>query len=289
MITHISGHTSVYGIIGSPVAHSRSPLMQNAGFAALGIDAVYVPFKVSSEKLEIALQGLNSLGVAGFNVTIPHKTAIMEYLDDISPEAQVAGAVNTVVINEGRLTGFNTDGSGLIVSLWRDLGFRPAGMRVLILGAGGAARGAAAGLSAAGVESIVLVNRTFERAFQIVKDLEKSFPSVSLTAKDEAKLPEIIGEADILINATSLGMQGEDFSWLPLALMRNDAKVYDMVYSESETALCRAASVHGLDSADGMGMLAAQGELAFELWTGRFPPDGLFRSSIEKNIKLSKS
>ena len=168
----ICGTTRVYGIIGWPVEHSRSPLMQNAAFRSLGLDCVYVPFAVPPERLAQAVQGMRALGVAGWNVTIPHKTAIMPLLDDLSPEAVRAGAVNTVLNQAGRLIGYNTDGAGLVIALERELDCRVAGLKMVVLGAGGAARGAVAALAAAGVARITVVNRTLSTAQSLVEQLQ---------------------------------------------------------------------------------------------------------------------
>jgi shikimate dehydrogenase len=150
----VTGKTTVVGIIGFPVTHSLSPVMHNAAFAALGLDWIYVPFQVPREGLARGVAGLAALGVAGFNVTIPHKVAIIPLLDRISPEAELAGAVNVVALQDGALVGYNTDGIGLVAALARAFGFTPAGRSVLVLGAGGAARAAVAALGSAGAARI---------------------------------------------------------------------------------------------------------------------------------------
>jgi len=279
----IQGTTRVYGIIGWPVAHSRSPQMQNAAFQALGMDCVYVPFAVSPQRLAEAVQGLRCLGVAGWNVTIPHKSAIMPFLDQLSPEAVRAGAVNTVCNQDGCLIGYNTDGAGLLISLERDLDCLVAGKRIVVLGAGGAARGAVAALAEAGAAGITVVNRTLATASQLAAELQDHFSSQTmLGAADLSTLPQLLSEADLLINATSLGLHGEEIDGLDLALLPATAKVYDMVYGVSSTPLVRSARQHGLLSCDGLGMLAAQGELAFRHWTGANLPVGLMAKSLQQ-------
>ena len=178
----IRGTTRVYGIIGWPVEHSRSPLMQNAAFRSLGLDSVYVPFAVPPEQLAQAVQGLRALGVAGWNVTIPHKIAIIPLLDELSPEALQAGAVNTVLNQAGRLIGYNTDGAGLLIALERELDCRVAGVRVAVLGAGGAARGAVAALANAGAARITVVNRTLATAQTLVEALQMHLSGKRLKA-----------------------------------------------------------------------------------------------------------
>jgi len=279
----IQGTTRVYGIIGWPVAHSRSPLMQNAAFQALGMDCVYVPFAVPPQRLAEAVQGLRCLGVAGWNVTIPHKSTIMPFLDQLSPEAVRAGAVNTVCNQDGCLIGYNTDGAGLLISLERDLNCPVDGKRLVVLGAGGAARGAVAALAEAGAAGITVVNRTLATASQLITELQGHFSSQSmLGVADFSTLPQLLSEADLLINATSLGLHGEKIDGLDLALLPATAKVYDMVYGVSSTPLISSARQHGLLSCDGLGMLAAQGELAFCRWTGVNPPVGLMAKALQQ-------
>ena len=278
----VTGTTRVYGIIGWPVAHSLSPVIQNAAFAALGLDAVYVPFAVPPVGLEEAVRGLRRLGVAGFNVTIPHKTAVIPFLDDLSPEAGQIGAVNTVVRRDDRLIGFNTDAAGFLISLQRDLGFSPAGRRVLLLGAGGAARAALAALGGAGVEQVVVANRTVFRAEEMCQQYKVLAPQVDMFGVPLDRLGDsaFLRAFDLLVNTTSLGMEGTSIASLDLTRARPDLRVYDMVYRPAETPLLLMARHLGLPAVNGLGMLAAQGEAAFTLWTGRTPPAGLMGARL---------
>lgn len=283
MKTVIQGTTRVYGIIGWPVGHSRSPQMQNTAFQALGMDCVFVPFAVPPQQLAEAVQGLRCLGVAGWNVTIPHKSAIMPFLDQLSPEAVRAGAVNTVCNRDGCLIGYNTDGAGLLISLERDLDCLVAGKRIVVLGAGGAARGAVAALAEAGTAAITVVNRTLSTASQLAAELHGHVASQQLIAvADFSMLPQLLPETDLVINATSLGLHGEEIAGLDLALLPAAAKVYDMVYGASSTPLVSSARQRGLQACDGLGMLAAQGELAFCHWTGVTPPAGLMPMALQQ-------
>lgn len=278
----IRGTTKIYGIIGWPVAHSRSPVMQNTAFRSLGLDSVYVPFAVPPEHLALAVQGMRALGVAGWNVTIPHKTAVIPLLDEVSPEALQAGAVNTVLNQAGRLIGYNTDGAGLLIALERELGCRVAGLRVAVLGAGGAARGAVAALATAGTARIIVVNRTLSTAQTLVEEVQRCLSDSGLRLKTAGfdELAELLPETDLLINATSLGLQGEKINGLELALLPDAAKVYDMVYGSVTSPLVQQARQRGLPVCDGLGMLVAQGELAFQRWTGVIPPPGLMASAL---------
>lgn len=281
---NITGKTQVLGIIGHPVEHSLSPLMQNAVIEALGIDYVYVPFAVEPESLPAALRGLRALGIRGFNVTIPHKSAIIPLLDKISPEAELCGAVNTVCRENGLLIGYNTDGTGLLKSLREDLGFEPSGSAVLLLGAGGAARGALASLCGAGVSRIVIANRTRERGELLMESFRDRFPGVALqlSTLDKEQLEGHLQTCDLMVNTTSVGMNRTSFEGLDLSAIASHAMVYDMVYSPPETPLLAAAKNNGIACANGLGMLAAQGEAAFTIWTGMQPPFGLMKRSLQE-------
>ena len=278
----LQGTTKVLGIIGHPVRHSLSPLMQNAALRACGLDYIYVPFEVASEDLGVAIAGLKALGVAGFNVTIPHKSAVIPYLDELDDSAVAAGAVNTVKNDSGRLIGFNTDGDGLIRSLADDLDFVPRSHSIVIIGAGGAARGAIAALCRAGARRIIIANRTHDRAAELASDMSDRFSGTELSiAAGFEDLQEFLPHVDLLINTTSLGMNRENIPFPRLCALSPTTRVYDMIYSPCVTPLlCEAARV-GLRCANGLGMLAAQGELAFTIWTGKIPPSGLMRSVLD--------
>ncbi len=284
----LTGKTRVLGIIGHPVAHSLSPLMQNAAIVALGLDYIYVPFPVEPQDLPGAVKGLRSLGVHGFNVTLPYKTAIIPLLDRISPEAELSGAVNTVKREDGLLIGYNTDGTGFIKSLAVDLCFNPLGATVLILGAGGAARGATAALCSSGVRKIIVANRTMENALALVTSFSDKYRGIEfgLSSLETKELAGPLGAANLLVNTTSVGMSGSSFNNLDLEVMTTGAKVYDMVYSPPETPLIAAAKRRNLSCANGLGMLAAQGENAFYLWTGVTPPPGTMKTMLLKAINL---
>jgi shikimate dehydrogenase len=276
----IFGTTRVYGIIGWPVAHSLSPAMQNAAFQALGLDCCYVPFAVAPEHLAAAVNGLRCLDVRGFNVTIPHKEAVIPLLDALSDEAQRAGAVNVVKSEDGRLIGHNTDGSGFIRSLTEDLHFDPRGKRVLLLGAGGAGRAALAALCAAGAAAVTVVNRSRQRAETLVALFAGSVRSSLATAPLTLLGERSVADFDLLVNSTSIGMQGTSFAGFNPALLNPGACVYDMVYAPAETPLLAAVRRAEIRGANGLGMLAGQGELAFRFWTGHEPPPGLMKQTL---------
>lgn len=281
MIT-LSGTTNVLGIIGNPVKHSLSPAMQNAAFEACGLNYVYVPFTVAPERLAEAVSGLRALGIGGFNVTIPHKVAIIPYLDELDGTAEDAGAVNTVLVRDGRMIGYNTDGDGLLDSLEEDLDFVPGADPIIIVGAGGAARGAVAALCRAGAHKIVIVNRSHDSAVTLKEELNRRYPQVGIDAVPRGGLErELLQRVSLLINTTSLGMHGERIDFIDLAGLPASAKVYDMVYSPPLTPLMTEAAVRGLMVSNGLGMLAAQGEKAFRIWTGQSPPKRMMKRVLQ--------
>ena len=278
----VTGKTTVTGIIGSPVSHSLSPVMQNRAFAALGLDWVYVPFPVSRAGLPRAVAGLAALGVAGFNVTIPHKVAIMPLLERVSPEAELIGAVNVVALQDGVLVGYNTDGCGLLEALRRDFGFSPAGRSILVLGAGGAARGAVAALGSAGAASIALANRSVAPAELLVADLAPRLPGLFLTAHPLERLRDasFLSRFELIVNTTSVGMAGDAFPGLVLSGLKPGLLVYDMVYAPPVTPLLSQARACGLAAGNGLSMLVAQGEAAFAIWTGQRAPAGCMAQAL---------
>lgn len=261
--------------------------MHNSALQACGLDYVYVPFDVAPEGLGAAVAGLKALGVAGFSVTIPHKTQIMQYLDEIDVSADAAGAVNTVKNERGRLVGYNTDGDGLVRSLADEFGFNVRGASIAIIGAGGAARGAIAALCRAGAGRIIIANRTHERASELASELALRFPDAALSVVSGFKeLEECLTNMDMLVNTTSLGMNRDPLPFLRLARLPRTAMVYDMVYAPPVTPLLKEAAGLGLNVANGLGMLAAQGELAFAIWTGITPPSGLMKSVLDGSCDL---
>lgn len=278
----INGATRLYGILGHPVAGSLSPAMHNAAFQALGINAAYVPFPVPPERLAEAVAGLSAAGVGGFNLTVPHKLAILPLLDEITPTAQAIGAVNTVRCEAGRLSGTNTDGAGLLASLAEELDWQPGGKTVLLLGAGGAARGIAFALLAAGAATLLIANRTPARAGELAAHCKAAFPKANL---DTPAWTELAGLGPhLLINATTVGM-GDGASPADLEPLGVSEGVVDIVYSPLETPLLRNAAQRGLPTLNGLGMLLHQGALAFGFWTGQEAPLDVMREALLAGLK----
>jgi shikimate dehydrogenase len=277
----LDGNTKILGIIGHPVGHSLSPAMQNAALTACGLGYVYVPFDVHPGQLAEAVSGLRALGIAGCNVTIPHKVAIASYLDRLDESAEAAGAVNTVLNDNGRLIGYNTDGDGLVRSLAEELDVVPGAGTIVMLGAGGAARGAVAALCRAGAQRIVIVNRSPEKARDLVHALGKRYTATELLIPGSGiELRTSMKEAALLINTTSVGMNHDRISMVSLTDLPADARVYDMVYAPPVTPLLKEAKERGLRCANGLGMLSGQGELAFKIWTGVEPPPRVMKEVL---------
>jgi len=261
----IGGASRIYAIIGDPIAHSLSPRMQNAAFAATGIDAVYVPLHVRADALAAAVEGFRAFGLAGWNVTVPHKEAMAALVDELRPRARAAGAVNTVVRTaRGGLVGDNTDGAGFVAAL-HEARTSPRGA-VLLIGAGGSARGIAQALLASGCRRIVIANRTRERADALVATLDDRRAEASgldvLTARDE------LARFDVIVNATAATLGAGRLPALPFAATKRDALCCDLMYGKPSPFL-RAAARTRRRTMDGLPMLLHQGALAFTLWTGR--------------------
>ncbi|RUM89399.1 MAG: shikimate dehydrogenase [Thermovibrio sp.] len=262
----ITGKTSVYGIVGFPVKHSLSPVMQTAAFEEAGIDAVYVPFEVKPELLKEAVEGLKALGVKGFNVTVPHKEKVIESLDYLSDETEAIGAVNTVKNEEGKLTGYNTDAEGFIRSLQEE-GIDLKGKRVLMFGAGGAAKAVGYALLREGVKFLNVVNRDFSRGKKL-GDLLGKFGNVLVYPLKEGTVEVLLKDADVIVNTTSVGLRRDDPQLFDYSKIPKGIVVVDIIYNPPETPLLRAARERGCKTVNGLGMLIHQGAVAFEIWTG---------------------
>ncbi len=264
----VDAHTHLYGIFGSPVRHSLSPLIHNTAFDHLKMNAAYMAFEVSKEQLPLAFEAVRSLGIRGVNITIPHKEAACNFVDEI-PEVidRTAGALNTVVNKQGKLFGYNTDGVGFLIALKEELGFHPAGKTALVLGAGGSARAVVFALANAQAEKIMIHNRTQERAEGLADFLSASCTDMEIEAVES--LEAVKGrKIDLVVNATSCGMKVEDPLPMDLNHLQKGACVYDLIYAPSETKLLKEAKRLGLPCANGLGMLAGQAALSFGLWTG---------------------
>jgi shikimate dehydrogenase len=267
--------TSVLGIIGFPIGHSISPAFQQAALDHSGIDAFYQAWEVAPDRVGGFVAGLRRAEVLGINVTVPHKETVIPYLDEVDDWATEAGAVNTIVNRDGCLIGHNTDGYGFLRALREGAGFQPRSRRVLVLGAGGAARGVVLALAREGIGQLLVANRTLPRAellAQLARDRGISAQAIPLSWHE----PSLAAfEAHLIVNCTSIGMaHGPDPTGTPLLphQIPPTSLVYDLVYNPMETPLLRAAARAGAGILGGIRMLVYQGAASFEMWTGRAAP-----------------
>ena len=261
------------GIIGHPIGHSISPVFQQAALHAIGFDGTYQPWDVAPGDVGEFIDGLRAPGTLGINVTVPHKEGVIPFLDEVDDWASTAGAVNTIVNRDGRLTGHNTDGIGFLRALREGADFEPRGRDVLVLGAGGSARGVVYALARAGVAQIFIANRTRERAERLAAVSIDSGAAAEVLALSDAK--EATGEVALIVNCTSMGMvHGPDEHGTPLSAadIPPTVVVNDLVYNPLETPLLREAAKAGATTLGGIQMLVYQGAASFEMWTGQDAP-----------------
>lgn len=263
------------GIFGYPIRHSISPAMHNAAFESAGIDAVYEAWETAPEDLGDGVGALRSKDYLGANVTVPHKQAVMEHLDDIDSLATRIGAVNTIVNQNGRLLGSNTDALGFINSLKNEAGVNVSGLNVVLIGAGGAARAAAYALSDAQAGELTIANRTVERAESLATELRKTGAETVSYGISDPDFLSACERADLIVNSTSVGMlhgPAEGESPIPASAISPGCVVYDMVYNPSRTPLLTDAEKSGARIVGGLPMLVHQGAAAWTRWTGREAP-----------------
>jgi shikimate dehydrogenase len=280
----ISGKTKIYGIFGYPVEHTFSPGMHNSAFKKLGMDASYVPFAVPPERLEDAVRAVVPLGLCGLNVTVPHKERVLAFLDELSEEARLIGAVNTIEVRKGRLIGHNTDGRGFLRSLRERGGMDPKGKKFLFIGSGGAARAVGFSLALAGAAEIVFRDLDVRKASLLASDIrvKTGVPAVCITHE---MLQEYATDADCLINATPLGLKRTDPLPIPAMLVRRKHLLCDLVYNPPETAFLKMAKKKGAKRLPGLGMLLYQGVIAFEIWTGKKAPILVMKNALSRQIR----
>jgi len=281
----IDASTRLCALFGLPVVHSASPAMHNAAFIALGLNWRYLAFQVAPNDLCAAIEGARAMNFAGVNLTVPHKLAAVDMMDELDASAKMFGAVNTIrfkcSIGSIRAVGFNTDADAIAASLSEDLKLKLPGARVLLLGAGGAGRTAALKLASENVAELFLVNRTRSKALGIAQEIKRQFHSVKI----QVGYP--VGRVDLVMNATSLGLRPADASPLDEKKfsLRHASAVYDMIYCPSQTRLLARAIKAGCKTANGLGMLLYQGARAFEIWTGKSAPLNVMRKALEHAVQ----
>jgi shikimate dehydrogenase len=281
----ISGKTRVCGVIGDPIEHSLSPIMHNAAFQALDLDYVFLAFKVKPACVTDAVNGMRALNIRGFNVTMPHKKTVMASLDRIDLSAQIINSVNTILSKENLLFGFNTDGVGAVRAL-KENGVELKGRKVLLLGAGGAARAIAYAM-AKEADELAVLNRTVKDAQALARLVEKAankrIVAGSLSLED---IDANLQDSDILINATSVGMKPRpDETPVPIELLRKNLSVIDIVYNPLETKLAKDAKAVGAKVVSGVEMLIYQGAASFEIWIGKSAPVEVMRKAALTHLQ----
>ena len=285
---NISGTTQVYGIIGDPVEHTMSPLMHNCAIAEMGIDAIYVPFHVQTEQLESAVRGMKALSIMGLNVTVPHKTRIIEYLDSLTDEAKIVGAVNTIINDKGVLRGENTDVYGFLMCLTRGSGLKRLPEHICVIGAGGAARGVVyACAMRKEVSEITIINRTLSKAEKIANEYAPLTGTAikALPAEDNIFL-KVLTSAGLIVNTTSVGMHPhiEDSPVPDPKVFHEGQVVCDIIYNPVRTRLLRDAASQGARTVEGLAMLAYQGARSLSLWTGMDAPVKVMLHTLKRKF-----
>jgi shikimate dehydrogenase len=286
----ISGKTRLCGVIGDPIEHSLSPTIHNAAFNYLKLDFVFLAFRVKAADLENAIQGMRGLGIHGLNVTMPHKSTVIGCLDEVDSTVKFLGSANTILNKDGKLSGFNTDGVGALKAL-RENGAKLSEKKVLLLGAGGAAKAIALSL-AEEVGELVVLNRTAEKAKKLAEALEQiSNKKVVGGSLSPDTILKNLQDSDVLINATSVGMHPEaNQSIVPPQWLRSDLTVMDIVYNPVETKLAKDAKAAGARVISGVEMLIYQGAASFEIWTGLSAPiEVMRRAAINKLSSVGAS
>lgn len=275
------------GVLGYPVAENPTGVMQEAAFRSAGLNWRYMTIQVKPDDLADAMRGVRAFGMRGVNLTIPHKVEVMQYLDEIAPDAEKIGAVNTIRRVGDHLIGENTDGKGFLRGLHVDAHFDPAGKRVVILGAGGASRAVSTELVLAGAAELIIVNRTQQRGEEMVSDVRyRTDAAISLVPWKETFV--VPPDVDLLVNATSIGLYPNVDAMPDVNLERakNDLLVCDVVFNPPETRFLRVARERGLPTLDGLSMLVYQGVIAFELWTGRDAPEAVMKAALRQALGL---
>ena len=284
----VSGRTKNLGVIGWPIAHSLSPAMQTAAIRAAGVDYSYIAMPVRPEALPAAVEGLKCLGFRGFNVTIPHKSAVMELLDEVDEDARRIGAVNTVVNDNGRLTGYNTDVTGFLRGL-SGSGVTTANKNAAVFGAGGAARAVVWGLIREKAARITVGGRDAEQAKAALADFSGD-AAMEIFSWEDGRFEDALGEADILVNTTPLGMTPEVGAAPPVRWesVRPEAFVYDIIYTPERTRFLREAEARKHRVLNGTAMLVGQGAEAFALWTGTHPDEDAMEKALLDSLRAKE-
>ncbi len=284
----IKGNTKIVGLFGYPVHHTFSPAMHNACFEALKMDFVYLPFEVRPDDLKEAVGALAPLGITGVNVTIPHKEKVIPFLDEISPEAELIGSVNTIEVRGRRLKGHNTDAFGFETSLRQGLGVELQSRKIFVMGAGGASRAVCFQAALSGAQELVIADVEEDRSESLCASVAKAFPEcrVRTCPVREKEIVEALIGKDLFVNATPIGMKPDDPALIQVEWISPSTHVFDVIYNPEETRLLREAGEKGHKTLNGIGMLLHQGARAFEIFTGQKPPVEVMLKALEQRIRV---
>lgn len=288
------GKMRLYGVFGFPLKHTLSPAMHQAAFRHWGLPYFYLALEMDSKRFRSLMRLRNRLVLDGFNLTIPHKQTVLPYLDSVSAEARVIGAVNTVIRKGSRWLGENTDAYGFLKSLEEALHWKPKGKSVLILGAGGASRACVYALARGGARNIVILNRTLSKANQLANEFRRRFPKTEFEALPltRDKISKLLRRADLVVNTTSLGLKRDDCRLVRKkdfpGAKKNQVAV-DLIYNPPVTPFLKEAKRAGWKAVNGLGMLLHQGARSFELWTGKRAPIQVMRKALEEAIEHGRA
>ncbi len=279
----VKATTDIYGIFGHPVKHSLSPDMHNSAFNTLGLNSVYVAFDIDPESIEEAARAIRVMGIRGINITIPHKQTIIPYLDEVSPDAKLTGAVNTVKNENGKLLGYNTDVGGFLRAIREDLDFSPEGNTLFLIGAGGAARAVLSAFCMNGGAVVYITDIIKDKALELANQFKANFQNITIETVEldnQNLIEQKFNEADILVNASPAGMDGVGSLDIPLTSLNKNAVVYDLVYKPPDTNLLKEAKQLGHKASGGLSMLLYQGAESFEIWTGKNAPVEIMKKAL---------
>jgi shikimate dehydrogenase len=285
----IDGSTTLVGVFGHPIVHTASPPMHNAAFAALEMNWAYLAFDVDPANLRGALHGARDMGLRGVNLTVPHKILALDIVDEVDADARKLGAVNTVVIENGKLRGCNTDGYGIAKAIREEFNFGFKGKRVLVLGAGGAGRAIAVKAALDGALRVYVANRTASKIEPIIAEIAKTKSECRPVNLSADALVAVMPDVDLVINATAVGLKEGETLGLPASLFTPQLFVYDTIYRPAETELLKTAGEAGARTANGLSMLLHQGIKSFEIWTGNKAPLAVMRRALRAAVYPEKS
>lgn len=284
---NISGHTKPFAVLGHPIGHTLSPIMHNSSIASLGMDAIYLAFDAPPKKLMDILTSMRDMGFGGVNLTVPLKEVAFRGVDHLDTSAEIAGSVNTIeFLEDGTLRGYSTDGYGFVTAIKESFGLSLAEKSVFVLGCGGAGRAVAITCATEGISRIVVSDIDASRADKVVEEIRKISPDIEVESAgtDKADWANAAGAADLIIQATPIGMKQEDAPLLTSEAFRAGQMLFDLIYMYPQTGIMSEAIAAGAKAANGLGMLLHQGARSFEIWTGQTPDISAMRTALEQAV-----